>query len=483
MKKYFVLMVVILLLFGCSVDPISGKSSLNFFSEADEIKIGDEQHPKIVQEYGEYDNQQLHYYVQNIVSKIGDVSHRPNLNYQVTLLDTPMINAFALPGGHVYVCRGLLPYLNSESELATIMAHEIGHVTARHSVEQMSQSQALDWGVLLGSFLFFKEKQQRQQFYNLGANLSVLASLSYSREDEMEADRLGIEYADKAGFSPLGLEKTMKMFERMQSGDSNPLFTILSTHPASEIRSKQARIEVRKLLEKHEINREVNRERYLNAINGLALGDNPQRGIVYGRTYYNTTYRFKIILSHNFKAQLDNPNYLLAINDEDAGTNVYYKILAQDDPGEKVRVQELEAQINAKPVRIATYFWNKYEGTAYLYTLLDKAGNPQYQLTNYFMRYQQYTMQILILEKKNNGSTDLDVLNDLMVNTQPLTDQDQQRLITIAKNLQIYEVKPGDTWASITEKYFKGEGPQRLAWLNGCELNEPLPSRIKLALF
>lgn len=481
--KYFLpTLFFLFILCGCSVDPITGKNTLNLYSESSEQQIGEEQHPLIVQQYGEYNDPTLVRYVQNIVSRIGDVSHRPQLDYQVTVLNTPMINAFALPGGHVYVCRGLLPYLNSEAELAGVMAHEIGHVTARHGVERLSQSSAINLGLILGGLFIFKEEKQASQFYDIGSGISTLGLLSYSRENEMEADRLGVDYADKAGFSPLGVEQTMKMFERMSGGADNPLFTILSTHPASDIRAKQARIEVRKLAEKKEINRDLGRKKYLQTISNLLLGNDPQRGVIHGRTYYNSTYRFKMVLSHDYKSALEEPDYMLVLKDESSAETIYYRMLSPEE-NEPSRKQELETKLKIQPVRTASFSWNKYQGTAYIYLIKDSNDQPAYQLTHYFSRFLQNTLEIIILEKRNSDSTNIDTLNELMANTQELTDAELQRLENMVKRLQIYVVQPGDTWQSITEKYFKGEDPQRLAWLNGCELTDPLPAEIKLSLF
>ncbi|MDR2430690.1 MAG: M48 family metalloprotease [Candidatus Margulisbacteria bacterium] len=260
----------LLFLAACSRNPVNESYNLNFYSDADEIRIGEEYHPQIIKEYGgEYNAPALRAYVQNIVNRLGDVSHRPQLVYPVTLLDSNEINAFAIPGGHVYVCRGLLAYINSEAELAGVMGHEIGHVNAKHGLQRMSKSTGFNLGAVILSLLLFQDDEDKQNTaYRVGQTVFNVALLSYSREDEMEADRLGIEYENKAGFSPLGVGRVMTMFERL-SGVSSQLSTVLSTHPASSDRSKQARIEVRKLEEKGSINRELNRERYLEQINGL----------------------------------------------------------------------------------------------------------------------------------------------------------------------------------------------------------------------
>ena len=267
--KTLIIIAVALLLTACARNPVSGNYALNFYSEAEEIKMGKEYHPELVKAYGEYKDPALHAYVQDIVTRLSDVSHRPNLDYRVTILDTPEINAFAIPGGRVYICRGLLIYINSEAELAGVMGHEIGHVVARHSVQRMSKNLGLNLGLAL---IFGDNKSAIQAGQIVGA----IGLLSYSREDEMEADRLGVDYAHKAGFSPLGVGRLMTLFERL-GGRKDALSTILSTHPTSELRAKQARIEVRKLEEQGNINRDMGRDRYLGKIKGLntAAKDKP----------------------------------------------------------------------------------------------------------------------------------------------------------------------------------------------------------------
>ncbi len=484
-KSSCLLVSLILLLFmtGCSVNPVNGKNVFNFYSEADEIKIGEEEHPRIISQYGEYDDSTLHDYIQKIVWKIGDVSHRPNLDYRVTVLDTPQVNAFALPGGHLYVCRGLLLYLNSEAELAAVLAHETGHVTARHSVESLSKQKGLNIGLVLGS-LFFKTPEQGQSFYDVGSQLSAIASLSFSREDEMEADRLAVDYTYKAGFSPLGTEKVMIMLEQMYGSNSNPLFSVLSTHPVSEIRSKQARIEVRQLKERAgSINTELNRSRYLNAINSLALGNNPARGAVYGESYYNSTFALKYTPPRGFTVYPDIPDYLFAVEDEQKSKIIYFKMYPPEDAAEELRVLELEKKFKTKAVREATLFWKTNLGKVYIYLLRNADGNVQYQVTQYLVRTYPNLLEIIAYEKKTLESTDIDLISGITESLEPLTEAESTRLATLQKKLVIYTVGPNETWQSIADQNFPGKDPVLLAKMNGLTLNDALPEKIKLKLF
>jgi predicted Zn-dependent protease len=185
---------------GCATNPVTGDQNFVMLSEDSELQIGRANHPKIIAEYGRYEDEALQAYVQSVGDKLAAVSHRDDLVYRFTVLDSPVINAFALPGGYIYITRGLMAYLNSEAELAAVLGHEIGHVTARHGVRQQSAAQAANLGYTLGAILFPELRGAgSQNVFNIlgGALLS-----GYGREHELESDRLGAEYLAKSGYTP-----------------------------------------------------------------------------------------------------------------------------------------------------------------------------------------------------------------------------------------------------------------------------------------
>ena len=196
MKRYLFISIY-LAISGCSVNPVTGKQDFVMMSENQEIAMGKRYHAQILQQIPPYQDAELQAYVQKIGDSLSAKSHRPNLFYRFTVLDSPDINAFALPGGYIYINRGLMAYLSSEEELAAVLGHEIGHVTARHSVRQYSQSQIL--GILSTAI----EMNQGRSAGNL-ANLASGALLSgYGREMELEADDLGAQYIYQEGYLSL----------------------------------------------------------------------------------------------------------------------------------------------------------------------------------------------------------------------------------------------------------------------------------------
>ncbi len=162
-------------------------------SEAQELQIGQESDVQVRQEMGVYDDPELQHYVESVGMRMTQSSQRPNLPWHFTIVDSPAVNAFALPGGYIYVTRGILAYLNDEAQMAGVLGHEIGHVTARHAAQQYSKATAAQFGLGLGA-IFSPYARAASGAAQSGLGLLFL---KYSRDDELQADRLGAEYAAK----------------------------------------------------------------------------------------------------------------------------------------------------------------------------------------------------------------------------------------------------------------------------------------------
>ena len=180
--RIFLIIFALSFITNCAVNPVTGKQDFVIISENEEIAMGREYNAQILQRNSIYQDQELQDYVQTIGESLAAKSHRPNLIYRFNILDSSDINAFALPGGYIYINRGLMSYLSSEEELAAVLGHEIGHVTARHSVKQYSQSQLMS---ILSTAIEIRAGSTAGNIANLasGAFLS-----GYGREMELEAD-------------------------------------------------------------------------------------------------------------------------------------------------------------------------------------------------------------------------------------------------------------------------------------------------------
>jgi len=190
---------IYLLISSCAVNPVTGKQDLVLLSEKDEIALGRKTHQEVLKQYSVYDNHALQKYVQNVGTKLASKSHRSNLIYRFIVLDSKEVNAFALPGGYIYITRGLMAYLKSEAELAAVLGHEIGHVTARHSVRQYSANQLTNIGLIISSIFIPGMNQASNQLAQL---FGTALLRGYGREHELEADRLGAEYLARTNYNP-----------------------------------------------------------------------------------------------------------------------------------------------------------------------------------------------------------------------------------------------------------------------------------------
>jgi predicted Zn-dependent protease len=226
-----------LLLHGCAINPATGKRQLVLISEAQEIAIGRESDESIVAQFGLYPDEALQDYVAGIGHDLAARSERPDLDWTFRVLDDPLVNAFALPGGYIYVTRGILAHFNSEAELASVLGHEIGHVTARHGVNQMSKAQLAQLGLGVASIL---APEEVQKFGGLATQGLGLLFLKFGRDDERQADDLGLRYIVNEGYDPRPMAEVFETLERVSrtsGGGRVPAWA--STHPNPENRSER----------------------------------------------------------------------------------------------------------------------------------------------------------------------------------------------------------------------------------------------------
>lgn len=278
---------------ACAVNPATGKNDFVLMSEQDEIKLGRETHAQIVKRFGGvYADPALQAYVQRVGAQLAAKSHRDNLVYRFTVLDSPEVNAFALPGGYIYITRGLLAYLNTEAEMAAVLGHEIGHVTARHSVRQISGTRAAQIGYTIGSVLVPELRTQvGQGLFNV---LGGVITSGYGREHELEADRLGAEYLARSGYDPqamikvLGVLKDQELYERQlaeEEGRAPRIYHgVFASHPSSDQRLQEV-VENAGL---PDVGDAVHHEEdFLHFLDGMVYGDGEEAGVVRAGVFYH----------------------------------------------------------------------------------------------------------------------------------------------------------------------------------------------------
>jgi predicted Zn-dependent protease len=256
-----------LALTACSVNPVSGKKDFSLISEEQEIQMGLQAHRDILKQKKPYNNARLQSYVSSLGQQLASKSHRSNIRYTFTVLDDPSVNAFALPGGYVYITTGIMAYLNSEGELAGVLGHEIGHITAKHGVQQASA------GMATSVLLDLVTKQA-------GGNSKVLSQLGsallsgYGRKHELEADRLGAKYLADVGYSPknmmdvIGVLKAQEVYASRQQGRTGGSYHgLFPSHPSNDQRLQEVINAAKKISSASSL--PANRDAYLKQINGL----------------------------------------------------------------------------------------------------------------------------------------------------------------------------------------------------------------------
>lgn len=284
-----------LLLAACAVNPVTGQQQLMLLSEQEESRLGRTTDQAVVQQYGLYQDAVLQNYLQAMGLPMGRNSHRPNLDWQFKIMDSPVVNAFAAPGGYIYVTRGLLAAVNNEAELAAVLGHEIGHVTARHSAQQYSSTMLANLGLGVGQAMLGGYGDLLGPLLKTSAGLLFL---KFSRDDERQADALAVEYASRAGYDAGRMADFFITLQR-QPGENGRqagrLPEFFATHPSPENREATVRsMAVAWQARLPALTFRVNREPLLSRLDGLVYGEDPRLGFCEDGWYYLPQYQVQL---------------------------------------------------------------------------------------------------------------------------------------------------------------------------------------------
>ncbi len=306
------LVLAVLTIVACAVNPVTGKKEFMLYSESQEIELGKQTDAEVAATYGLYDDAALGAYVSRMGLALAAKTQRPGLPYRFSVLDSPVVNAFAVPGGSVYVTRGILAMMSSEAELAAVLGHELGHVNARHSMSRMSQQQLAQIGLAVGSVI---SKDFAKYAGLAGAGLQVIF-LKYSRDDENQADALGVDYARAGGYNPADMAVTFAALQRMgdlSGGSSLPGF--LSTHPLTADRIDH----VQAMLKPEDRGLARGNEAYLRTVENIVYGEDPRQGYVENGVFYHPVLRFRFAVPAGWKVDNTPAQVLLLAADENGG--------------------------------------------------------------------------------------------------------------------------------------------------------------------
>ncbi len=442
---------------GCATNPVTGERQLSLISESQEIQMGQEAAGQAAQSLGLVDDAELQSYVQRIGASLAVDSERPDLPWSFRVVDDAVPNAFALPGGFIFVTRGLLNLMDSEAELASVLGHEIGHVTARHSVTQISRAQLAQLGVGLGGILV----PELQQFGGLANTGLGLLFLKYGRDAERQADDLGFNYALADNYDVREMADVFAALRRVGEAEGqSPVPSWMATHPYPDERIEAVRERLASLTQP--LDNTISRQReYLGHIEGLVYGENPRNGFFRQGVFYHPELRFRFSVPNEWRTQ-NLPQAVMAISPQQDA--VLQLTLAQDaDPATASRRflsqqgvqpgQSTRESINGIPAVISSFQGQTEQGVLQGLVAFFSYDNRTYQMVTYapasrFSAYDRLFRQVI--------GTFAPETDPAILNVQP-------------KRLGVVQLEQAMTLAQFNDRYPSAIPLEELAILNQVE--------------
>jgi predicted Zn-dependent protease len=438
----------VLMICGCAVNPVTKKREIMIYSDAAEIEMGKKAHTEAVRQYGEYDDPNLERYINGIGQSLATVSHRPNIQYHYMVLDKPFINAFALPGGYVYITRGLLAHLHSEAELAGVLGHETGHITARHGMKRLQKAIASQF--ILAGVAIATESGGLVQ----GSSILLTAALqTYSRKDEHQADEIGNIYAFEAGYDPKESMGFLKTLKKMDKTTPSAVEVIFRTHPLTEDRIERAEAQSRRLSQQGRgRDLKTRSDEYISHIDGLVFGPGERDGVIEKNLYRNRFYRFSISAPSGWKITRGDAGGSLNMKHP---TKDYYcqtlvfELEAEMSPGQFAR--SFETKSGLKRVSVSQMTMGGSQALVALYHPRSSKGVPLAVEIAYVVRGKTGFMVVGITRAPYFDQAKpsfRQVMNSFRFLTQAEADR-----IPIYR-LEVYTVRKGDTFRSISKRFY-----------------------------
>ncbi|WP_162417752.1 M48 family metalloprotease [Cyclobacterium roseum] len=462
----FLLIGLVFIQISCVRNPVTGKKQLVLMSEKQEIQMGKESDPEIMAYFGRYEDPDLQAFITEKGEEMAAVSHRPNLAYEFKIVDSPVINAFAVPGGFVYFTRGIMAHFNNEAEFAGVLGHEIGHVTARHSVIQQRNNLLGQLGMIAGVVLV----PQLSEFIEPLSQGMQLALLSFGRDAERQSDELGVEYSSRIGYDAVEMAGFFETLERKQEkagGSEIPEF--LSTHPSPAERNQTVAQLAATWKEKLNLEAtEVNREAYLRRIEGLVYGEDPRQGFVENSVFYHPELKFRFPVPGDWNLQNSPQQVQMAPK---SGEAVLTMTLAS---GNNFR-EMAEQMVEQYKLDVLSVSEEKVNGLTSLQLLAEQKqeNGSGIRLLVYFIQQGDVSYQLMGLAQSANYTTYESAFLSTMKNFRELKEADKLnrqperlRIVTLSRSTSLEQ--------ALKAQGFSDDRLEELAILNGMDLNESL---------
>lgn len=462
--RSLLLMIFSYCMYSCAVNPVTGKKELSFMSEEKEIALGKQSDPSIVASFGLYEDPEIQAFITKKGQEMAKISHRPNLPYEFKVLDSPVVNAFAVPGGFVYFTRGILAHFSNEAEFAGVLGHEIGHITAKHGVRQQT-TQLLSQIGLIGGVILTKGQAAQELSQAIG-----LLNLRYSREHESESDKLGVEYSTEIGYDAKKMANFFFTLNRMreQAGVSIPTFQ--STHPDPLNRYENVKaMSEKEQAEQGLTNPEVGRNSYLRMIDGMTYGEDPKQGYVEDDYFYHPELRFKFPVPRDWQTANSPQQFQMA----DKNGKAMMVLMAgagdlQNPFGEFNEQQKLQV-ISSQNVRV-----NGYNAVAQIADQKNAQSGATMRIMSYAIQYGSLVYVIHGVAALADFPTYQRTFEYTMTRFDEL--RDPAKINRVADEIKVQEVRRGGTLSQVLN-YFNmpNDRLEEIALLNSMKLSEQVP--------
>ncbi len=457
-----------LFVFSCARNPVTGKKEIMLMSESQEIALGAESDPQIIAAYGLYPDDNLQAFINEKGKAMAAISHRPELDYQFRVLDSPVVNAFAVPGGYVYFTRGILAHFNNEAEFAGVLGHEIGHITARHSAKQYSK-QMLGQLIFIGGMI---ASEEFRKFADVASTGMQLLFLKFSRDHESQSDRLGVEYSTEVGYDAHQMADFFSTLEKMSEDAGGSIPTFMSTHPDPGQRNVKVHEMATEWQSKApQQNYTVNRNSYLRMIDGIVYGEDPRQGYVENDYFYHPDLKFQFPVPRGWNYQNSPSQFQMAPSDGKAlmtltlaqGNNLTEAVNNAIQQDQLTVVERSNVRIHGNPAVaiIADYVPTDQTG--------QQTGNPLRLLT-YFIQYEQYIYKIYGISEKVNFNSYFSTFQYTMKNFRALSDPAKLnkqpmrvKIVTATRTATLQQL--------LSEQNMPSDMMTELSLINGMELS------------
>jgi predicted Zn-dependent protease len=455
-----ILLALLALIAACATNPVTGRRELSFMSEAQEISIANESDPQIKAEMGVYNDPELQRYVSDIGLRMAKISERPQLPWRFTVVDVPVVNAFAVPGGAIYITRGIMPFLDNEAELAGVLGHEIGHVTARHSAQQYTRQVSGLVGLTALSIFV----PAARPFGDLSAQALGVLFLRYGRDDELQSDELGARYETRLGWDPAGVPAFLSTLGRLDeaAGDRRGIPGWLSTHPDPLSRVKEIQPVVQQLKATGQFT--TNRDDFLQRIDGIVYGDNPEQGIARGSAFLHPALRFRIDFPSGWEIQ-NTPRQVVA---KAPGADIFMLLQIVEQPsGRNIEEIALNSMGRAgfRPVQGGRATINGLDAFVGVYEgQMEGLGAVATRAAHIAHNKNVYLVAGLVSPRAFEQADG--AFSTSIRSFRPLSAGEAEDIRPY--RIDFYVVREGDTWASLAERSGGAIRPPTLAVMNGA---------------